>query len=68
MQQVLTFLVEQQWSDANCFACATGQRVVGGWSESVGSLDVRIDYTQHAWAALGHGGRQIGLLPRSGDG
>ena len=42
--------------------------VVGGWSESVGSLDVRIDYTQHAWSALGHGGRALGLSPRgAGD-
>ncbi|MDC0666605.1 hypothetical protein [Nannocystis radixulma] len=68
MEHVLTFLIEQQWSDANCFACARDQRVTGGWSESVGSLDVRIDYTQHAWAALGHGGRQLGLTPGSGGG
>lgn len=66
MEHVLTFLIEQQWSAANCFACAPDQKVVGGWSESVGSLDVRIDYTQHAWAALGHGGHQLGLLPRHG--
>src|SRR5690606_12717957 len=31
MEHVLTFLVEQQWSDANCFACAPDQRVAGGW-------------------------------------
>lgn len=68
MTKVLTFLVEQQWSAANCFACSREQTVVGGWSESVGSLDVRIDYTQHAWSALGHGGRELGLLPRSQGG
>lgn len=63
MERVLTFLVEQQWTYENCFACAPDHKVAGGWSESVGSLDLRIDYTQHAWAALGHGGRQLGLLP-----
>lgn len=65
MEQVLTFLVEQQWDADNCFACAPGQHVVGGYSESVGSLDLRIDYTQHAWSALGHGGRMLGLVPVS---
>jgi hypothetical protein len=63
MEQVLTFLVEQQWSEDNCFACTPDHKVTGGWSESVGSLDLRIDYTQHSWAALGHGGRALGLLP-----
>lgn len=67
MEQVLTFLVEQQWDEDNCFACAPGQHVVGGYSESVGSLDLRIDYTQHAWSALGHGGRMLGLMPVSPD-
>ncbi len=62
MEQVLTFLVEQQWTADNCFACTPDQVVPGGFSESVGSPDLRIDYTQHAWSALGHGGRAIGLL------
>jgi hypothetical protein len=62
MEQVLTFLVEQQWTEDNCFACTPDQVVPGGFSESVGSPDLRIDYTQHAWSALGHGGRAIGLL------
>ncbi|MBL9106077.1 MAG: hypothetical protein JNL82_34465 [Myxococcales bacterium] len=62
MQQVLTFLVEQQWTEHNCFACTPDHHVPGGFSESVGSPDLRIDYTQHAWAALGHGGRALGLL------
>lgn len=61
MREVLAFLVEQQWTDANCFACTPDQVVPGGFSESVGSPDMRIDYTQHVWAALGHGGRAIGL-------
>lgn len=63
MALALTFLVEQQWTADNCFACTPDHQVAGGWSESVGSLDLRIDYTQHAWAALGHGGRMLGLAP-----
>ena len=62
MHQVLEFLVEQQWTDNNCFACTPDQLVPGGYSESVGSPDMRIDYTQHVWSALGHGGRALGLL------
>lgn len=62
MQEVLAFLVEQQWTEANCFACTPDQVVPGGYSESVGSPDMRIDYTQHVWSALGHGGRALGLL------
>ena len=61
MREVLAFLVEQQWTDANCFACTPDQVVPGGYSESVGSPDMRIDYTQHVWSALGHGGRTLGL-------
>lgn len=65
MELVLTFLVEQQWTADNCFACAPDQHVAGGYSESVGSLDLRIDYTQHVWSALGHGGRALGLVPEA---
>jgi len=62
MREVLAFLVEQQWTDANCFACTPDEVVPGGYSESIGSPDMRIDYTQHVWAAIGHGGRAIDLL------
>ena len=65
MRQVLGFLVEQQWTDANCFACTPDQVVPGGYSESVASPDMRIDYTQHVWSALGHGGKALGLLGRT---
>ena len=59
LREVLTFLVEQQWSPRNCFACTPDQEVAGGYSESIGSPDLRIDYTQHAWSALGHGARLL---------
>jgi hypothetical protein len=66
MEKVLGFLVRQQWAGPNCFACSHDVTIEGGFSESMASPRVRIDYVQHAWAALGHGGRMLGLLPRPG--
>ncbi|GEM_PF-755499 len=64
MKTVLEFLVRQQWNEETCFACDPHQHVVGGFSESMSAPEIRIDYTQHAWAALGHGGDWIrGSLP-----
>jgi len=54
LRKVLGFLLRQQWSPENCFACAT-PGVLGGMSEHTHSLLTRIDFAQHAWAALGHG-------------
>lgn len=59
MRSVLSFLVRQQWNSDTCFACTTKLPVVGGFSESMGAPEIRIDYTQHAWAALGHGGALV---------
>ncbi|WP_437613081.1 hypothetical protein WMF20_11080 [Sorangium sp. So ce834] len=63
MERVLGFLVRQQWSPATCFACSRDVVIEGGFSESMASPRIRIDYVQHAWAALGHGGRTLGLVP-----
>ncbi|XYI00706.1 hypothetical protein ACMHYB_13475 [Sorangium sp. So ce1128] len=63
MERVLGFLVRQQWSPATCFACSRDVVIEGGFSESMASPRIRIDYVQHAWAALGHGGRELDLLP-----
>ncbi|KYF48999.1 hypothetical protein BE08_02005 [Sorangium cellulosum] len=63
MERVLLFLVRQQWSPATCFACSRDVVVEGGFGESMASPRIRIDYVQHAWAALGHGGRMLGLVP-----
>lgn len=57
--KVLGFLLRQQWSDENCGACAT-PAVLGGMSEHTHSLLTRIDFAQHAWAALGHGAAALG--------
>jgi hypothetical protein len=59
MRRVVAFLARQQWSERSCFACAPNRNVPGGFSESMGAPEIRIDYTQHAWAALGHGGSWI---------
>jgi hypothetical protein len=58
--RVMGFLLRQQWSPANCFACA-GRDVIGGMSEHTHSALTRIDFAQHQWAALGHGARALGL-------
>jgi hypothetical protein len=57
--RVLGFLLRQQWSAENCFACAS-RLVIGGMSEHTHSAVTRIDFAQHAWAALGHGRRVLG--------
>jgi hypothetical protein len=59
LQKVLGFLLRQQWSPENCFACASSE-VIGAMSEHTHSLLTRIDFAQHAWAALGHGAAVLG--------
>jgi hypothetical protein len=61
LERLLGFLMRQQWSADNCFVCRT-QAVRGGLSEHTHSALTRIDYAQHAWAAIGHGGRALGLV------
>lgn len=63
LRRVLRFLLRQQWSRDNCFACASSE-VIGGMSEHTHSSLTRIDFAQHAWAALGHGRRALGDSPR----
>ncbi|MDB4991491.1 MAG: hypothetical protein JWN04_6669 [Myxococcaceae bacterium] len=61
MRRVLSFVLRQQWTDDRCFACARGSEAVGGFSESEASSAIRIDYVQHAMAALGHGSAALRL-------
>ena len=63
MRLALRFLLRQQWDEVSCFACVRDQHVLGGFAEHLASPHIRIDYVQHAWAALGHGGRELGLVP-----
>ncbi len=57
--RVLGYLTRHQWTDDACFACARRADTIGGFSESSTSPLLRIDYAQHAWAALGHGAREL---------
>jgi hypothetical protein len=59
MKLVLGFLLRNQHLAEHCFACAPG--IAGSFSEHMASPLVRIDYVQHAWAALGHGARALAL-------
>ena len=68
MRLALGFLLAQQWDARTCFACKHPKDVIGSWSESPSSMISRIDYTQHALAALAHGGRELGLLQRGPGG
>lgn len=53
LRQVMAFLLRQQWTPETCFACAPD--VMGAMSEHMHSPITRIDFAQHAWAAVGHG-------------
>lgn len=65
LKRVMEFLLRQQWDEVTCFACADASVVAGGFSDSMLTPTLRIDFTQHAWAALGHGARVLGLAATS---
>jgi hypothetical protein len=59
LRDLVSFLLRAQWSDAGCYACKDPDLVVGGFSQQLASPSIRIDYVQHAMAAVGHGGRLL---------
>lgn len=59
LRDLLGFLLRAQWSESGCYACAKPEQVVGGFSQQLAAPDIRIDYVQHAMAALGHGGKLL---------
>jgi hypothetical protein len=63
MATVLKYLLRHQHRELDAVALTKTTLVVGAYSEHVGSAEIRIDYVQHAVAAMGHGGRALGLLP-----
>jgi len=65
LTRVLRFLRRQQVSEASCFACRQPAAMTGAFAETSGAPHVRVDYVQHAWAALGHGAHALGLLPEA---
>jgi hypothetical protein len=62
LRRALSFLLHHQWDEINTFATSAPHPVAGGFSEHMGSPHIRIDYVQHAMAAMGHGGRVLGLM------
>lgn len=59
LTKILGFLQRQQWTDDNCFGCDAD--ALGSMSEHTHSAITRIDFVQHAWAAMGHGRRVLEL-------
>src|SRR5690606_27024778 len=53
LRSLMGFLLRQQWTPDNCFACVP--EAIGAISEHTHSPITRIDFAQHAWAAVGHG-------------
>lgn len=66
LELALAFLLHHQWSERTCFACSAEHPVAGAFSEHMGSMTIRIDYVQHAMAALGHGAVALGWAERAG--
>lgn len=62
LKDLVTFLLRAQWSRTGCYACRDPEQVAGGFSQQLASPGVRIDYVQHAMAAIGHGSKLLGLL------
>lgn len=61
LRDLVTFLLRAQWSEADCYACDDPGQVEGGFSQQLASPGIRIDYVQHAMAAIGHGAKLLGL-------
>ncbi len=64
MREVLGYLMQQQWTEETCFGCSETIPIPGAFSEHYGEPTIRIDYVQHALAALAHGGKELGHLPQ----
>jgi hypothetical protein len=59
LSKVMTFLERQQWTEQNCIGCVP--EAIGAISEHTHSPITRIDFAQHALAALGHGAEALAL-------
>jgi hypothetical protein len=63
LSQLLGFLLRQQWTAATCAACTP--LALGSMSEHTHSPITRIDFGQHAWAALANGAVALRLTASS---
>jgi hypothetical protein len=59
LKNALSFLVHHQWDETSAAVASSEHQILGGFSEHFASPVIRIDYVQHAMAALGHGLRAL---------
>lgn len=59
IRDLVAFLLRQQWTRQSCPACTPG--ALGSLSEHMHSPITRIDFAQHAWAAVAHGAAVLGV-------
>lgn len=59
LTHILGFVLRQQWTQATCVACTP--LAIGSLSEGMNSPITRIDFGQHAWAALANGAKALGV-------
>lgn len=59
IRDLVAFLLRQQWTRESCPACSP--RALGSMSEHMHSPITRIDFAQHAWAAVAHGAAVLGV-------
>lgn len=62
LRDLVSFLLRAQWTEAGCYACRKPTLVAGGFSQQLASPSIRIDYVQHAMAAVFHGSKLLGLI------
>lgn len=55
LSSILGFLWRQQLDEVNCRGCVAPMHVEGGFTESMVSPTIRIDYVQHVFSAFGAG-------------
>jgi hypothetical protein len=59
LRDVMSFLLRAQITRASCYSCKEPELTIGGFSQHLAAPIVRIDYVQHAMAALGNGAKVL---------
>jgi hypothetical protein len=57
MEAIVLFVLRSQRTNVNSFACVPG--AIGGFPEQVHAPITRIDFAQHAWAAVAHARNEL---------
>ena len=61
MRGLISFLLRQQWDETSCIFCKHPRRTIGGFSESIATSAIRIDFVQHAASGIYQGAKVLGL-------